>query len=168
MMEKREFSRLVNRAGRELQRGRIDQGIELLEKLLADDPSDFDALLTMSAAKILSKKFREAVAILEPLTEGYPDNPIVWCNLGAAYLGNPVLANETAQLNAVAAFIRALQIDPLSPHTAYNIGLIHKDRKEYEVAISWFEIALQTNPKDDDASYWIRKLRFISLEGNQS
>lgn len=167
MMEKKEFSRLVSRAGRELQRGQIDQSIELLEQLLADDPSDFDALLTMSAAKILSKKFREAVVILEPLAEGHPDNPVVWSNLGAAYLGNPVLANEAAQFNAVSAFVRALEIDPLSPHTAYNIGLIHKDRKEYEVAISWFEIALQTNPKDEDASYWIKKLRLIGLEEDQ-
>ena len=151
--------RLVRRAGRRLKEGQIGKAIELLQEALTQAPDDFDALLTMSAAKILMKKFREAVEILEPLTSGHADNPVVWSNLGAAYLGNPVLAKESSQLKAIAAFTHALEIDPIFPHAAYNIGLIHKDRREYEVALSWFEAALQTNPNDHDASYWILQIR---------
>ena len=154
-----EINQLVRRGAMLLQRGRHDDAAEVLERALKRDPDNFDAALNLAAAYILAKKFPQAVELLEPLKDQEPDNAMVWTNLGAAYLGNPVLADEERQFKAVQCFINALEIDPATPNVAYNIGLIHRDRKEFPVAIQWFETALKTNPNDEDAQYWIDKIR---------
>jgi tetratricopeptide (TPR) repeat protein len=78
--------------------------------------------------------------------------------LGAAYLGNPVLASAEKQQRAIAAFERALTINPVTPNVAYNLGLIYLDRRELEQALYWFQQAAQTNPNDRDALNYIRQL----------
>jgi tetratricopeptide (TPR) repeat protein len=98
------------------------------------------------------------VQVLEPLSEREPQNPMVWTNLGAAYLGNPVLATGQDQQRAIQAFKRALAINPSTPNVAYNLGLIYRDRGEAELALHWFQRALQANPDDRDARSYIKKL----------
>ena len=141
-----------------LRQGKHLQAATELEQAHEMDSEHYDVGLNLAGAYILSKKFKKAVALLEPLSEREPDSAEVWQNLGAAYLGNPVLANEERQLKAVDAFVKALNLNPQTPHVAYNIGLIHKDRKEYEAAIKWFEVAIKTDPTDRDAKYWIAEL----------
>ena len=45
-------------------------------------PEHFDAALNLSGALILTKKFKQAVALLEKLREQAPENAMVWTNLG--------------------------------------------------------------------------------------
>ncbi len=117
-----------------------------------------DTAVNLSGAYILTNKFRQAVPILETLADHYPDNPAIWTNLGAAYLGNPILAEDEDQRRAIVAFEQALALDPIAPHVAYNIGLIYRDRRETEQAIAWFHRALQANPNDRDARRLIAQL----------
>ena len=105
--------------------------------------------------------------LLEQLRDQAPNNVMVWTNLGAAYLGNPILSRDDEQLQAIAAFKQALQIDPIAPNVAYNIGLIYRDRREYDLAINWFERALQANPNDQDAKNLIKKLRELNGRSSQ-
>lgn len=142
-----------------LARGQSAEAAALLEQARDRAPDDFDVALNLSAAYILTKKFRRAVPILEALSARDPRNVNVWTNLGAAYLGNPVLADDERQMRAVAAFEQALAINPIAPNVAYNIALIYKDRRDYDTAIGWFERALQANPTDRDARSWIERLR---------
>ncbi|WP_420631202.1 tetratricopeptide repeat protein [Candidatus Leptofilum sp.] len=157
------FEALLRRGSELLHRGKVNDAVPLLQEAHSLDPNHFDAALNLSGAYILTKKFKQAVMLLEQLSRQVPNNVMVWTNLGAAYLGNPVLARDEEQLQAVAAFKQALAIDPIAPNVAYNIGLIYRDRREYEVAISWFERAVQANPNDKDARNLIKKLREISL-----
>jgi tetratricopeptide (TPR) repeat protein len=101
----------------------------------------------------LTKKFKKAVEVLEPFSQGgvAATNAMLWTNLGAAYLGNPILARDEEQLRAIAAFEKALDINPIAPNVAYNIGLIYRDRQELENAIHWFDRAIRANPNDQDA-----------------
>jgi tetratricopeptide (TPR) repeat protein len=149
---------LIRRGTRLLQRGKHIQALEPLEKAYNEDSDDFDAALNLSAAYILNKKFKLAIPILEALRDQEPNNAMLWTNLGAAYLGNPVLAKDIDQLKAIAAFRTALTFDPETPNGAYNIGLIYKDRKEWGIAAQWFEIALQVKPDDADARYWLDEM----------
>jgi tetratricopeptide (TPR) repeat protein len=91
---------------------------------------------------------------------------MVWTNLGAAYLGNPVLAGDAQQRRALDAFAQALKLDPAAPHVAYNIGLVYRDRRETAAAISWFERALQANPLDEDARKLIQRLTESDASGS--
>lgn len=141
-----------------LHQGKASAATPYLEKAHELRPADIDAAINLAGAFILTKKFKKAVAVLEPLSEEYPEQPMIWTNLGAAYLGNPVLANDEEQLRAIAAFERALEIDPISPSVAYNIGLIYRDRGQNEEAIEWFQKALRDNPRDQHARNILAKL----------
>ena len=153
-----DFIDLLRQGTQALQRGKTSTAIPLLEQAHELEPENSDVILNLAGAYILTKKFKQAVALLEPLSEREPNNPMVWTNLGAAYLGNPILARDENHEKAIAAFKNAIKIDPKAPHVAYNLGLIYRDRKEYDDAIHWFKQALRANPADKDAQRYIDQL----------
>ena len=153
-----DFHKLLARGTTALHQGKIDEARLLLEQAHQLNPTDGNATLNLAGVYILAKRFKPAVKLLEPLTKIEPDNPMVWTNLGAAYLGNPVLASRENQQKAITAFEKALEIDPKVPNVAYNLGLIYRDRKAYGQAITWFKRALKTNPNDKDARHYIELL----------
>ena len=142
-----------------LRRGKTSEALEILEAAYSLQPQNLDAALNLSGALILSNKFKRAVEVLEPLRDMAPDNPMVWTNLGAAYLGNPVIALDTNHEKAIAAFKQALALNPAAPSVAYNIGLIYRDRREPEEAAQWFRKAVQTNPNDQHARSLLEKMQ---------
>jgi len=154
----RRFRSLLRQGTQALHNGEIRRSVQLLERAHKINAEHPDVALNLAGAYILSKKFKEAVALLEPLSQVEPDNPMVWTNLGAAYLGNPILAKDDNQQRAIDAFKKALELHPTAPNVAYNLGLVYRDRKEFDEAIHWFRQALEANPKDKDAQYYIDKL----------
>ena len=141
-----------------LKQGKVGDALPYLREAYALNPGSLDAALNLSGALILDKKFSKAVPILERLRDEHPDNAMILTNLGAAYLGNPILATEEHQLRAIEAFEEALDANPEAPSVAYNIGLIYRDRQEKEEAIRWFRRALETNPRDRDARSLLERL----------
>lgn len=141
-----------------LQQGHAEKAIALLQRAHRLNPDDYHATLNLAGAYILSKKFQQAIELLEPLGQREPNDPMIWTNLGAAYLGNPILAKDEHHLQAIAAFKKAYEIDTQTPHVAYNLGLIYRDRHETSEAISWFKRALAANPADKDARNYIKQL----------
>lgn len=152
------FRQLLQQGTRLLQEGQSEQALPLLRRAHELKPENLDAALNLSGAYILAGQFKKAIPVLETLREQEPRNPMVWTNLGAAYLGNPVLASDKQQQEAVAAFERALELDPEAPSVAYNIGLIYRDRQERTEAIRWFRRAVATNPRDRDAQNILERL----------
>ena len=152
------FFDLLQAGTQALQQGQVAKAIKLLIQARELDEENGDATLNLAGAYILAKKFKEAVNLLEPLSRQEPHNAMVWTNLGAAYLGNPVLAKDEEQRQAIVAFKKALEINPVAPNVAYNIGLIYLGRKENDKALLWFKRAVQANPADRDARNYIKKL----------
>jgi Flp pilus assembly protein TadD len=152
------FFELLRQGTEALQKGDTAQAVYFLQQAHQLDPDNPDVTLNLGGAYILSKKFAQAVALLEPLSERDPHNPMVWTNLGAACLGNPILAKDAAQLRAIAAFERAIELNPIAPNVAYNLGLVYLDRNETERALHWFQRAIQANPNDRDARRFIDQL----------
>jgi tetratricopeptide (TPR) repeat protein len=155
----RRFQTLLRQGTQALHQGDISTAIKLLEQSCQLNKDNPDAALNLSGAYILAKKFAQAAAILEPLSEQEADNPMVWTNLGAAYLGNPILATDERQQRAISAFKQALTLDPATPNVAYNLGLIYRDRQETAEAIRWFQRAIETNPNDKDARHYLHLLQ---------
>jgi tetratricopeptide (TPR) repeat protein len=147
--------------------GEAEKAIESLLQARALDAEHIQTALNLSGAYILTKRFRKAVALLETLVERAPENPAVWQNLGAAYLGNPILADDASQLRAIAAFERAMHLNPAMPNVAYNIGLIYRDRRDFEAAAIWFRRALQANPKDEHAHRLLKQVRDAAASGEE-
>ena len=154
----RRFFDLLRRGTQALHQGEVTQATRFLERAHQLDPDNHDAALNLAGAYILSKKFNQAVAILEPLSERDPHNPMVWTNLGAAYLGNPILAKDDEQQRAIAAFERAIELNSVVPNVAYNLGLVYLDRNDLPQALHWFQRAIQANPNDRDASRYVAQL----------
>jgi tetratricopeptide (TPR) repeat protein len=152
------FDELFRQGTALLHGGRVNEALPLLQRACLLEPEHVDAGINLAGAYILSKQFKQATAILEPLRQTAPDNAMIWTNLGAAYLGNPVLATDEQQRQAIAAFEQALFLNPAAPSVAYNIGLIYRDRQETEQAIHWFRRAVQTNPRDKDARRILKRL----------
>ncbi|MCA9935393.1 MAG: tetratricopeptide repeat protein [Ardenticatenaceae bacterium] len=153
-----EFDAAFRRGTELLHQNNPQEALPHLEQACKLDATHVDAAINLSGAYILTKKFAQALAILEPLTETAPENTMVWINLGAAHLGNPVLARDAEQIKAIAAFEKALDLNPAAPSVAYNLGLIYRDRKDTEQAIYWFRRAIQANPQDRDARSLLEKL----------
>lgn len=149
--KQKRFEALFRRGTEMLHRGNTERAMQLLERAYQIDKTHVDTAVNLSGAYILNKKFKQAVAILEPISRQEPDHAMVWTNLGVAYLGNPILARDEEQLQAIAAFQKSLAINPIAPHVAYNLGLIFRDRGELEEAIHWFDRAIKANPHDQDA-----------------
>jgi len=157
---KKDRSRDLHRKGTEyLHKGDVQRALPLLEKAYRIYPEELDVGINLSSAYILSYRFKLAIQVLIPLSELYPQNAKVWINLGAAYLGNPVLAKDEDQQKAISAFKTSLANDPVSPSVAYNIGLIYRDRKEYNEALGWFKKAIRDNPSDHDARKLLDRMR---------
>lgn len=152
------FRELLQEGTALLRRGRHNAALPLLQEayhLRSDDP---ELLLNLGGAYILAGKFSQAIPLLEGLRIQEPDNPMVWLNLGAAYLGNPVLAVDRHQQKAIAAFERALELDPQVPNAAYNLGLIYRDRGDLDNAVLWFQAAVLAKPDDRDAHIMLARI----------
>lgn len=159
LQTKKRFDALFRRGTEMLHRGETDRAVQLLERAYQLDGTHVDTAVNLSGAYILTKKFKKAIAILEPFSASHAGHAMVWTNLGAAYLGNPVLAREVEQRQAIAAFEQALAANPATPHAAYNIGLIYRDLGETETAVHWLKKALQANPNDQDARSLMNRLQ---------
>jgi predicted Zn-dependent protease len=158
-MDDEAFYRELNQGAKLLTEKRVQEARAILEELYQVRPEDSTVAINLGGAYILGGQFKRAVPILEDAVERESDNAMAWTNLGAAYLGNPVLATAEQQDKAIAAFERALACDPAAPHVAYNIGLIYRDRDDRERAIHWFARALQANPLDSDARRILERLK---------
>lgn len=156
---------LVREGTEHLHAGRTAEALSFLERAYALDETHFEAALNLSGAYILSGKFKKAVPILESLRDRDPENAMVWTNLGAAYLGNPVLATDEQQQQAIVAFEQALAIDPVARSVAYNIGLIYRDRQDVEAAKRWFRRAIRHDPRDQHARNHLRRLEDAAGDG---
>lgn len=153
------FKSHFHRGTQLLHQGKVEEAIPYLQSAHKIMPKDIDTAINLSGALILLRKFKKALQLLEPYSQSHPGHAMVWINLGAAYLGNPVLARDADQMRAISAFRRALEIDPVAPSVAYNIGLIYEDRNEIDVAIGWFEKAIEANPQDTHAHRKVKRLR---------
>jgi tetratricopeptide (TPR) repeat protein len=148
----------MTRGTRLLTMGKPIDALPLLERAHKLKPDNTDAALNLGGAFILSGRHKKAVPVLEQAVERTPGNAQLWVSLGAAYLGNPITATDERQRRALNAFHKALEIDPLARSVAYNIGLIHRDRGEMDLAIAAFRRAVLADPQDRDAQRLLEKL----------
>jgi tetratricopeptide (TPR) repeat protein len=156
-----EFSRALTEGAWLLRTNQPQAAADKLLPLYEQAPSNVDVAINLGGAYILLAKWNKAVRVLGKAAELHTDNPMVWTNLAAAYLGRLELAGPQQQQRAIRAYERALEIDPATPNVHYHLGLIYKERGDLSTAITCFEDALAVNPNDADARIWIERLSAI-------
>jgi tetratricopeptide (TPR) repeat protein len=160
--------RLLNRGAQLLQQGKAQEAIAPLQRAYQLDASNVPVLINLGGAYVMVGRHKEAIPLLEAARDIEPDNAMIWTNLGAAYLGNPILATPEQQMQAITAFEKALELNPVAPSVHYNLGLIFVDRDETDLAVAAFRQATKVNPLDRDANSWLRSLESEDGEEDES
>lgn len=153
-----DYRRILNESARLLRANRPGEAIAVLAPLQADMPDDPDIAINMGGALILQRKWGKAVEILKKAVDASPENVLLWTNLAAAYLGRLETSGPKHQARAIAAYEKALWIDPSTPNVHYHLGLIYKQQGNLSRSSAMFQRALEINPNDRDARYWMEKL----------
>ncbi|NPA91718.1 MAG: tetratricopeptide repeat protein [Chloroflexi bacterium] len=157
--DKRTLHELINEGAKLLSQHKAKEAAVVLEKAYYMAPDDVDVKINLGGAYIMQGRFNDAIPILEEAAQQAPDNPMVWTNLAAAYLGHLEHAGQEQQDAAIAAFKRALQADPQAPNVDYNLGLIYLQRGDLPTALAHFQRAVEVNPADKDAQYYVQKIQ---------
>lgn len=149
---------LLNEGARLLREQRPAEAADQLERARQLDPTSIEVAINLGGAYVMQGRHAEAVPVLEEASHAEPEHVMIWINLAAAYLGYLEASDEEAQRKAIAAFERALALDPEAPSVNYNLGLIYKQRGETEKAAAHFWRALDVDPSDNDARVRLRQL----------
>ena len=151
-----------------LRQGKAAQAIPLLERAHSLIPEDVPTAVNLGGALIMCGRYEQAIEVLRPACDREPDSAMIWVNLGAAYLGDLATSSDEQQLRAIAAFERALEIEPIAPNVHYSLGLIHRHRNEIDRARRRFHQAVQANPLDSHARRAWERLQDEGKEKEQS
>ncbi len=167
-MDELEFKQMLNESAQLLSQNRPDEAEEKLLPLYDEKPDHPDVLINLSGAYILQRKWDKAVGLLHKAAKAHPTNAMLWMNLGAAHLGRLETAGPQQQEQAIAAYQRALQVNPEVPNAHYHLGLIYRERGELTRAAAFFQRALEVDPADRDARYWLDRLTLMLQETVQT
>ena len=160
------FPEAMNRGARLLEQGGPREALPFLYQAASQRSDDIDAAINLGGAHIMLRRYERAISILEEAAQREPSNSKVWINLGAAYLGDRETATPEQQADAIAAFERALELDPAAPSVNYNLGLIYRDRADLETALVHLRRAAAINPLDRDAQMLVWRLEQLRGEGD--
>jgi tetratricopeptide (TPR) repeat protein len=162
--QSQQFHDALNEGARFLSQNRPGEALRRLEPLYAQAPDHPDVAINISGAYILQRKWNKAVDVLVKAVRAHPDNAMLWTNMGAAQLGRLELSGPQQQEKAMHAYYQALRADPQTPNVHYHLGLIYKERRELTRATAMFQRAVEVNPADNDARYWLKRLTVAGLE----
>ncbi len=163
-----EFNRALNESAQLLRQNRPGEAENKLMPLYESTPDHPDVLINLSGAYILQRKWDKAVRLLNKGAKAHPNNAMLWMNLGAAQLGRLETAGPKQQERAIEAFQRAIQVNAETPNAHYQLGLIYKERGELTRAAAFFQRALEVDPADRDARYWLDRLPQLAQAAAQA
>ena len=128
-------------AGRNaLAAGKPADGIAPLTRLLARNPQNMPALMTLAACFEGAGKLDDAIGVHRRALALYPKSAVTWKNLGGA------LAAKGSKTEAGAAFEKAVGLDPLDAVALHELSRLAFERKDYAAAERWLAKELAVRP----------------------
>ena len=133
----------------------VDEEIAELEKLLSEEPDDFQARCRLGELYFNKGRLDEALAEVKKsieMAEGLRvemDRSLAmyYSNLGTIYGTKSMTEEATAQ------FQRALELNRYDVLALFNIGRLHAEKGEYLEAKDFFERLIEITPEDPIAWY---------------
>jgi tetratricopeptide (TPR) repeat protein len=136
----RKRAELINLAWNLYQVGNFRESIHICEKILEDQPGNFDALSLAGRLSYQIKKYDAAIKYFEKALIIKPDDANTYNNLGLSF-------QEQGKLDeAVIYYEKATQLDSNLDAAYYNLGNTFKDKGKLVEAITCYQRALQLNP----------------------
>lgn len=130
-----------------LQRGDLDEGVTLMEVLLAADPHNADILYNLGMAYSDTGRTEDAIVLLSQLVEADPANAHAFVALGVARErnGDPSEALE--------ALRTAIDLDPSNSYARRNLGGVLAKLNGFNEAEPHLREAVRLAPRDQQAIY---------------
>ena len=142
----------VNLAVRYLELGRYDDGIAVLNQLLAFAPGYRGAWYNLGLLYQAKGQVPEAISAYENAQRTDPQNSAVLLNLGYLY-------DQGGRLeDAVQSDLRLVDMAPLSTEGWYNLGVIAFEHGQYENARAALRHVLEHAPSDRQAQALLARL----------
>jgi tetratricopeptide (TPR) repeat protein len=142
-----------------LQNGLVDRAKDQLRKSFSIDPRFRGTLLHLTNDLGSKRAFDTAIFLYEMLLELSPEYVPARENLAVTFLNRGVVHARNGLLpGAIDDFNRALMLNPsgntvevirkniVASYT--QLGVLHSDAKEYELAFRWFQLALEIDPSE--------------------
>jgi tetratricopeptide (TPR) repeat protein len=122
----------------------FDAAVEILKKMVADNPKDANAFYMLGIAYTKKQAYPEAIEALTKVTELSPSFAGSFHQLGLCY------QQQNEKEKALQYFEKALERESNSVDTLYNAGLILFELNRVPEALAHFENALKLSPEDPD------------------
>ncbi len=162
----RKYLQLVNPHGREIRQHLIRlhingkeyrEAMAELEKVLADDPSDFDAQLRLSLLYGELKEYPKAIERLTQILAAHPAELKIRDYLGFMF-------EETKQYDkAVEAYTDNLKLEPNYFDSHLHLGVLLYRLKRFPEAVTHLSQAVKLNPKQPEG-YLVLGLTYLQTE----
>ena len=135
------------------EKGRVDEGIKVLERLSRNTDEDFDILSAMTSIYQRARKFDDAQSVIDTASRRFPGDERVYFLQGALY-------DKQKKFNqAEQAFRKALEIDDENAAVLNYLGFILADRgMKLEEAASMIQKAVTADPTNGaylDSLGWV-------------
>jgi len=133
----------------------IDEEISELEKLLSEEPDDFQARCRLGELYFNKGRLDEALAEVKKSIEMAESLRIEMDRSLAMYYSNlgTIYGTKSMTEEATAQFRRALELNRYDVLALFNIGRLHAEKGEYLEAKDYFERLIEITPEDPIAWY---------------
>jgi tetratricopeptide (TPR) repeat protein len=125
--------------------GRLDMAEKLYRQILQAEPTHVEALHLMGVLAGQAGRYGQAAEHLQAALRLRPDQPVILCNLGGAYIGLGRVPD------ALACYQQALALLPEYPDAYYGLGRAWEAQRNFEQAANAYRQALQLKPDHAEA-----------------
>jgi superkiller protein 3 len=142
MLDPKDVEAMTYLAGRYSEMNRIEEAMQLYERALEIDPDNLDVVKDYAFLVLANDERRlpKAHKLLEHAFQVAPNDPLVVMNYGYSFylMGNP--------RTAIQYYLKALELDPSSVLTRYNLALAYEAVEEMEKAGQMWQEILKLDP----------------------
>ena len=145
-----------NSAAADFYRQNNEEGLEKVEKQLADDPINTENTALHAGFKVNQGDYLAAISELSMILQEDPDNAFAHAILAIYYSrsqNNLVQAESESKI--------ALQLDPELPVASMALGEVYLIKGNYDESLQLFQTALQYEPDYVDALLYICQYRIL-------
>lgn len=136
----------ISEALRFHQAGKLPEAEDLYQKILIDCSDNVDALNLLGLLKLQNKQFDEAIFYIEKAVTLRPC-AYFYESLGRAYFGFGLLND------AINSYKKALEFKSDDFEILFNLALVYKINKQFDLAIETYQSALLCSPNNPDVYF---------------
>ncbi len=163
LLRGRRHARWLSDADDAIQRGELDEAIELVEAVLEATPDNADALHLLGRIYLFREEYDAADETYTRLRAMDPADEVARENLRQAHIRRGFHAREAGDLvEAERFFLAAIELDPSDAFVHYNLGCAYADHHEERAADAFrmWERAVELRPGYADAHFDLAQVYF--------